>query len=132
MPGQRHDTGASVEGANPGKVRPGPRCSFCSKQQGDVWHLIAGPGVYICSECIELCIHILTETRTAPNVATAFRVIVRRPDGTSHTLEYGPLPKPEENRSWLGQCHRCGTWNVGEGLDACLHCQERLRKNRML
>ena len=31
------------------------RCSFCGKQQNDVKSLIAGPGVYICDQCIELC-----------------------------------------------------------------------------
>jgi ATP-dependent Clp protease ATP-binding subunit ClpX len=31
------------------------RCSFCSKTQHDVDKLIAGPGVYICDECIGLC-----------------------------------------------------------------------------
>ena len=31
------------------------RCSFCSKSQHDVRSLIAGPGVYICDECVDLC-----------------------------------------------------------------------------
>ena len=31
------------------------RCSFCGKSQNEVKKLIAGPGVYICDECIELC-----------------------------------------------------------------------------
>jgi len=31
------------------------RCSFCGKSQNDVRKLIAGPTVYICDECIELC-----------------------------------------------------------------------------
>lgn len=36
-------------------------CSFCEKSQDEVRKLIAGPGVYICDECIELCNDILTE-----------------------------------------------------------------------
>jgi ATP-dependent Clp protease ATP-binding subunit ClpX len=36
-------------------------CSFCGKSQEDVRKLVAGPGVYICDECIELCNDILTE-----------------------------------------------------------------------
>jgi ATP-dependent Clp protease ATP-binding subunit ClpX len=36
-------------------------CSFCGKCQEDVRKLVAGPGVYICDECIELCNDILTE-----------------------------------------------------------------------
>ncbi len=36
-------------------------CSFCGKSQRQVRKLIAGPGVYICDECIELCVPILVE-----------------------------------------------------------------------
>lgn len=32
-----------------------PECSFCGKSEGDIERLIAGPGVFICNECIELC-----------------------------------------------------------------------------
>ncbi len=39
----------------------GPRCSFCGKSQGMVNRLVAGPNVYICNECIELCNDILAE-----------------------------------------------------------------------
>ena len=37
------------------------KCSFCGKSQDQVRRLIAGPGVYICDECIELCSEIITE-----------------------------------------------------------------------
>ncbi|MGQ9472448.1 MAG: ATP-dependent Clp protease ATP-binding subunit ClpX [Candidatus Caldatribacteriaceae bacterium] len=37
------------------------RCSFCGKNQAEVKKLIAGPGVYICNECVELCNEILKE-----------------------------------------------------------------------
>lgn len=36
-------------------------CSFCGKGQSEVKRLIAGPGVYICDECIELCYDLVTE-----------------------------------------------------------------------
>ena len=36
-------------------------CSFCGKSQAEVKKLIAGPGVYICDECIELCNDIIAE-----------------------------------------------------------------------
>ena len=36
-------------------------CSFCGKSQNDVRKLIAGPTVYICDECIELCNDIIAE-----------------------------------------------------------------------
>lgn len=38
-----------------------PRCSFCGKKQSEVVKLIAGPGAYICNECIDLCMEILNE-----------------------------------------------------------------------
>ena len=36
-------------------------CSFCGKPQEQARRLIAGPGVYICDECIELCMSILED-----------------------------------------------------------------------
>jgi len=40
------------------------RCSFCGKSQEEVEKIIAGPAVYICDECIELCNDIIEEERT--------------------------------------------------------------------
>jgi len=40
------------------------RWSFCGKQQDQVEHLIAGPGVFICAECVRLCQIIIQEERT--------------------------------------------------------------------
>ncbi len=40
-------------------------CSFCGKAQDEVYRLVAGPGVYICNECIELCSEILAGGDTA-------------------------------------------------------------------
>ena len=37
------------------------RCSFCNKTQDQVRKLIAGPNVYICDECIDLCAEIIEE-----------------------------------------------------------------------
>ena len=50
------------------------KCSFCGKSQKQVQQLIAGPGVYICDECVELCNEIIEE-RLA-EAATASLVIV--------------------------------------------------------
>ena len=37
------------------------RCSFCGKHQEQVERIIAGPGAYICNECVHLCLSILDE-----------------------------------------------------------------------
>ncbi len=44
-----------------GKSNSHLSCSFCSKNQEEVRKLVAGPGVYICDECVDLCNDILTE-----------------------------------------------------------------------
>ena len=54
-------------------------CSFCGKTQRQVRKLIAGPGVYICDECIDLCNEIIDEELKAPS-----------------TLEGRTLPAPQE------------------------------------
>lgn len=43
------------------KVGKGTRCSFCGKDQRDVFRLVAGPGVYICDECVDLASQIIAE-----------------------------------------------------------------------
>ena len=62
------------------------KCSFCGKSQKQVRKLIAGPGVYICDECIELCNEIIVEELGGE---------------TSKALEDLELPKPKEIYSFL-------------------------------
>ena len=44
--------------------RKSVRCSFCGKHQEQVARIIAGPGAYICNECVHLCMSILTTLRS--------------------------------------------------------------------
>ncbi|MBM4393053.1 MAG: ATP-dependent Clp protease ATP-binding subunit ClpX [Deltaproteobacteria bacterium] len=53
-------------------------CSFCGKSQRDVRKLIAGPSVYVCDECVELCNEIITEEYEREDFAAA-RALVPRP-----------------------------------------------------
>lgn len=55
------------------------KCSFCGKPQEQVRKLVAGPGVYICDECIELCTEIVEEEL-----------------GTEEAVEFKEVPKPKE------------------------------------
>jgi ATP-dependent Clp protease ATP-binding subunit ClpX len=59
-------------------------CSFCGKSQNDVRKLIAGPGVYICNECIDICNEIIDDDeRAVPNSSGA------------------QLPRPAEIKAFL-------------------------------
>ncbi len=61
-------------------------CSFCGKSQRQVKKLIAGPGVYICDECIDLCNEIIDEELTV-----------------APTFELESLPKPQEINEILNE-----------------------------
>jgi ATP-dependent Clp protease ATP-binding subunit ClpX len=50
---------------NVGKGSGVLRCSFCNKSQDVVKKLIAGPKVYICDECVDICLTIIAEDKAA-------------------------------------------------------------------
>ena len=62
-------------------------CSFCGKEQDAVKRLVAGPGVYICDECINLCNEIIMED----------------PEETEKPAVIGEVPKPSEIKKTLDQ-----------------------------
>ena len=62
------------------------KCSFCGKPQEQVRKLVAGPGVYICDECIELCSEIVVEEL-----------------GIEEEIEFQDIPKPKEILNILGE-----------------------------
>jgi ATP-dependent protease Clp ATPase subunit len=45
------------------------RCSFCGKSQTEVYTLVAGPGVFICDECVQLCQSIIAKKGSTQEVA---------------------------------------------------------------
>lgn len=59
------------------------RCSFCGKPQSQVVRLVAGPGVYICDECIHICLDILNEG-------------IESEETSADTSQAYKLPKPKE------------------------------------
>lgn len=63
------------------------RCSFCGKTQDQVRRLVAGPGVYICDECIELCQEILEEEEDLKNPLTEEDAYVPTPQEMSKILD---------------------------------------------
>mgnify|MGYP001602468411 CR=1 FL=1 len=60
------------------------KCSFCGKSQEQVKRLIAGPGVYICDECIDLCSEIITDEFEE-----------------NTQVDLSSLPKPSEIKNYL-------------------------------
>src|ERR1700738_1852990 len=68
-------------------------CSFCGKSQHEVKKLIAGPSVYICDECIDLCNDIIREEGQKSGVAAPGA----NPKGMSS------LPKPSEIKHFLDE-----------------------------
>ena len=52
--------------ADRGAPDPPLSCSFCMRPQTQVKKIIAGPGVYICDECVQLCYDIITEELGTP------------------------------------------------------------------
>ncbi len=62
------------------------KCSFCGKFQDQVKRLVAGPGVYICDECIELCNEIIEEELS-----------------DSAEIDLSDIPKPREIKAFLDQ-----------------------------
>ena len=62
------------------------RCSFCNKSQRDVKKLIAGPTVYICDECVDICLDIIAEDRVLDQAKPETK-----------------LPKPREVKEFLDE-----------------------------
>ncbi len=71
------------------------KCSFCGKSQDQVKKLIAGPEVYICDECVELCNEILDEE--------FFDNKEKDGDIESPEVSEKPIPKPHEIKAYLDE-----------------------------
>ena len=70
------------------REKPTVSCSFCKKPQDQVDKLIAGPNVYICNECIDLCCSIIDS----------------EPSHKRHTdTDISDLPKPQEIKAKLDE-----------------------------
>lgn len=83
------------------------KCSFCGKSQEQVRKLIAGPGVYICDECVELCNEILDEELFDSNPVGPQQPMPRpapspqRRRNGSKSISSHKIPKPREIKNYL-------------------------------
>ena len=72
------------------------KCSFCGKTQDQVKKLIAGPDVFICDECVELCNEILDEEFFEAKEKSG-----EKPEKHSDDIMDKPIPKPHEIKEYL-------------------------------
>jgi ATP-dependent Clp protease ATP-binding subunit ClpX len=85
------------------------KCSFCGKSQEQVRKLIAGPGVYICDECVDLCNEILDEELIEHNTTSAATAPASRPEPPqkrrprSANISFSQIPKPREIKNHLDE-----------------------------
>ena len=97
--------------------KPELQCSFCGKDQNEVGKLIAGPKVYICDECVDLCNDIIAEETDSPEEASppaisttavepSVREVVARYANTNVALDY---TLGTDGVDWM--CEGCG-WRL--------------------
>jgi len=83
------------------------KCSFCGKSQEQVRKLIAGPGVYICDECVDLCNEILDEELLDSSTPTPQPAPPKEPPQKRRTrasgLSLNQIPKPRELKKHLDE-----------------------------
>ncbi|MBE9010016.1 ATP-dependent protease ATP-binding subunit ClpX, partial [Pseudanabaenaceae cyanobacterium LEGE 13415] len=83
------------------------KCSFCGKSQEQVRKLIAGPGVYICDECVDLCNEILDEelfdSSAAPQPVPRREQAPEKRRSRSANISLNQLPKPREIKKYLDE-----------------------------
>lgn len=84
------------------------KCSFCGKSQEQVRKLIAGPGVYVCDECVDLCNEILDEELFDSNSSVAAPAPRReqmpeRRRKSPSPIALNQIPKPREIKEYLDE-----------------------------
>lgn len=84
------------------------KCSFCGKSQEQVRKLIAGPGVYICDECVELCNEILDEELIEEGAAVSSTTSTsenrqHKKRTATEGISFRDLPKPIEIKQHLDE-----------------------------
>lgn len=92
----------------PNKYDSHLKCSFCGKSQEQVRKLIAGPGVYICDECVDLCNEILDEelfdsSAAAPQPVPRREQSPEKRKARSANLSLNQIPKPREIKKYLDE-----------------------------
>ena len=100
------------------------KCSFCGKTQDQVKKLIAGPDVYICNECVDLCNEILDEEFFEGKEKNSENIKESNED-----TEDKAIPKPQEIKAYLDE-HIVGQDDAKKVLSVAVYNHyKRLRHN---
>ncbi len=94
----------------PAEQAPKLQCSFCKKTQDEVRKLIAGPTVYICDECVQVCVDILAHER------------VKADEQTTGGVGASPGPQP---KTWLPSAAVCSFCGGAVALETALLIENR-------
>ena len=101
------------------------KCSFCGKTQDQVKKLIAGPDVFICDECVELCNEILDEEFFESKEKNG-----EKHEKASDDMEERAIPKPHEIKAYLDQ-HIVGQDDAKKVLSVAVYNHyKRLKHNK--
>ena len=101
------------------------KCSFCGKTQDQVKKLIAGPEVFICDECVELCNEILDEEFFEAKERKG-----EKESKPSEDVEEKAIPKPHEIKAYLDE-HIVGQDDAKKVLSVAVYNHyKRLKHNR--
>ena len=101
------------------------KCSFCGKTQDQVKKLIAGPDVFICDECVELCNEILDEEFFESKEKNNEKL-----DKASEEIEEKAIPKPHEIKAYLDE-HIVGQDDAKKVLSVAVYNHyKRLKHNK--
>lgn len=80
------------------------KCSFCGKPQEIVKKIIAGPGVYICDECISVCQNIMEEDIYEEEEQVVSSEVIPTPEQIKNTLDEYVIRTGRSKKSFISSC----------------------------
>ncbi len=80
-------------------------CSFCGKSHAEVKKLIAGPGVYICDNCVILCKQVLDKEFATAVRKPKQRASIAKPAELKHLLDLACIGQEPANKTLSGAGH---------------------------
>jgi ClpX C4-type zinc finger len=95
-------------------------CSFCAKSDDQVATLVAGPAVYICNECISLCVMLIEQKKEKHPPLLPWQVATSLDEllPTLPTVAAASRQAEAHLHEWVGRCRSLGaTWaSIGDAL----------------